>query len=157
MSKIELKLDEFEDDDEFTLFGVRTSITKEYKFVYWLNRELQFQFHRIEDLDIYMQGNLQCHSMYFYEDMLEGVSYRLIQNASHSIPRELDSPATLFGEVGEKQFLLKKYKFYNYLLKLNTSLPEDSSFELSLQQLSFIDHLKRIDRLSKNEKRTIFI
>lgn len=155
MATFSLNFDGFE--EEFSLYGIRSPISKEFKFIYNINQSTDSQFKRINDLDIFNNTKTpQCHSLYHFHSPKTSLDYYIINNQSHTIESK-EQGNTLFDEVKASAFLYKKFKFYNYLLKINAKITLEDAFNLSLPKLFFIEHILHIDNLSKKEKRLIEI
>ena len=145
--------DDFE--EEFILYGIKTNNIKEYKFIYLLNKYLLTQFKRIEDLDVTFNKNTYCFSNYYYFDEISGNECYILQNNSQPLSKP-PQQNSLFSEISEHHFLLKKYDFYDFFLKLNGNITQKPSFTLSLQKLNCIQYIKFIE-LTDNEKRLLII
>lgn len=137
------------------IYGIKTTQIEEYTFVYKLNKSLGMQFKRIADLDVTHNERESCHSNYHYHDEISFNDCYLIKNISHSVSRSLQ-PALLFEEIPEQYFLLKRFKFYDFFLKLSDNIALNPTFRLSLQQQSYIKHIELIE-LTPKEQRFLII
>lgn len=152
MPKIILE-DDF--DEEMLLYGIKTDNIKEYKFIYLINKLLSIQFKRIEDLDVTFGKSTHCFSTYQYFDEFSGNDCHILKNTSHPLSKSTQQNL-LFDEITEHNFLLKRYNFYNFFLKLNGNITLKPTFALSLQKLDFIQRMDLIE-LTDNEKRFLII
>ena len=143
-----------EEEEEFILIGLNTISLPDYKLAYLLNKELALNLERMDDLDVTQKGVTQCYSL--YKGSKENTDYYLFAQKAHiKVNNQLQG--SLFAEIEETAFLLKKRKFYNYFLKINTEITEGVDFTLPLMPLDFIKHFKIIDDLTLTEKSLIYI
>lgn len=119
MAKLTLDFEEaFELD--FLLIGIACHI-KDYRLAYCINKALDWDLRRTDDLDLFVKNEQALFSMYEYQVEEDLKSYHLISNRSDKgllIPerKESDFFIQLYGEFTDEQFThikkeIQKIKF----------------------------------------------
>jgi len=122
-----LVLDDFFEDEEFTLIGIHSSL-EDYRLAYLLNKHLEIHLSR-KPTDM-KSDNLAAHySIFEWVDEAQLTVWNLVSNSCKvevlQQPEMLDS---LFGasKTTKTYFLLPEFKRVNYVLKIETELPEQA-------------------------------
>lgn len=142
----------FDDFEETSLvYAIQSNGMNETKFIFNLNKILGFQFRRVDDLDITIKSKVFCFSLYEFEDEIAETQYYLIKNLSH--PKISDSENnSLFGQVVETEFILNKYKGFDYIIKIPYSEEPVFMNDVSLRDADFIQNFSILNNLSEKEK-----
>ncbi|MDO5656294.1 MAG: IPExxxVDY family protein [Flavobacteriaceae bacterium] len=146
-------LDDFE--EEFTCYGIQSKGMDEVKFVFHLNKLFSFQLSRIHDLDIDINNKTFCFSLYEYFDEIHSVEYFLIKNQSH--PVLISGADTLFGQIQETEFILNKYKGFDYIVKIPIVDEIVVLNEVSLRSSDLIQTYSILDSLTSKEKNLLIL
>ncbi|WP_417857931.1 IPExxxVDY family protein [Xanthomarina gelatinilytica] len=126
-----LSLDDFFDDEGFTLIGIHTSL-EDYRLAYLLNSKLNIQLKRKKkDLDF---SNRTFYSIYEWEDNKQLVTWNLVSNMCkiESANTSIDKGLFVDSEkIIETYYLLPELKKVNYLLKINDDqFPTNKSLKI---------------------------
>ncbi|MCU0415912.1 MAG: IPExxxVDY family protein [Cytophagaceae bacterium] len=117
---------------DFHLIGVISS-AKEYKLAWWINKLLQVQLVKIEDifLEFTKEANM-LHSCYLYESPYSQL--RLIKNKSHEFTNIV------------RPFLLPEYKDYDYFVHIcgEGNIFDPSEILERLSECPFVQYSKII-------------
>ncbi len=142
--------DDWEEKGDFILYGIKSRKTKDYEFIYNVNRALQVNFKRIKDLDVKINNDLYCFSLFFFEDPEEEFESYIIKNEAQ--PLKQTDNTSLFGEFFVTTKLLESKQSWDYLLKVNVDVIENSSFVLSFQSMNEIENIQRIENLKQKDR-----
>lgn len=142
-------IDEFEED--FTCYAIQTNGMDETKFVYNLNKITGKKFQRVKDLDVNIKNSEYCFSFYAYHDKIKEIDYFLIKNQSHKV-HSTDAQPSLFDHIEESEFVLKKYKEYDYLLKIPFTDEPIFIDNTIWQQNSLVQNLHILNKLTPKER-----
>lgn len=132
-----LVLDDFYDFD-FILIGISCH-AKDYKLAWAINKELGWDFERIEDLELQNKNEEAYFSFYAFEQEEDFRSYYLISNRSNKgflVPerKEIDYFLELKGEFEEERI----DRIKNRIKEINVVL---MSFEIDPQELKSRNNL----------------
>lgn len=141
--------DDFE--DESTYYAIQTNGIDEAKFIFLLNKLLNFSFRRIHDLDVTIKGNVFCFSLYEYNNDIDAIDYYIFKNLSH--PKKSSGTSTsLFDDIAESEFILKKYKGFDYIVKIPSVDGPVLLNDVSLHDAAFIQNYTMLENLTAKEK-----
>lgn len=122
-----LVLDDLFDDDEFTLIGIHSNL-EDFRLAYLINKHLQTHLSRKSN-DM-KSDNLAAHySIFEWVDEEQLTVWNLVSNSCKV--EVLQQPAlgdSLFGasKTTKTYHLLPEFKRVNYVLKIETELPEQA-------------------------------
>ncbi len=141
MAKHILKL---ADDFDFVLIGI-SSHEKEYRICWALNNKFNFEFKKIDSLEIKgkKQDTPSFFSLFNYENQEEFLEYFVLANLSESKSVEAKK-YTLFRENGkespssENEFLIPEYKQMNYFFVIKGEVDADEVKE-TIRKIKEID------------------
>ena len=145
-----------DDQDDFSLFGIKSNGLNEAKFVFQFNKTLNIKFQRVEDLDAKVGDKIFCFSLYHFFHLVEDCDIYLIKNLSHS-QKTQGNANSLFGIIEESNHILNKHKFFDYFIKIPTSSEAFVLNQLSLPSASFIQNFSQIHNLTNKERKLLFI
>lgn len=125
MGKHVLMLDE---EYDFSLIGFVCQWS-DYKMAWTINKELDFKFIRVEDLDIKIKNEIYFFSTYKYYDALIKETYYLIENTS------------------KKQYLIPELKQIKYFIAIKNSYSKSSEEKIIsfLKKAEYILFYKNYD------------
>ncbi|TYB74076.1 IPExxxVDY family protein [Bizionia saleffrena] len=127
MANKKLVLDDFFDDEEFTLIGIHSSL-EDFRLAYLINKHLQSHLYR-KPYDI-KSDNLAAHySIFEWEDQEQLRVWNLVSNTCKvEIQQQPDTRDSLFGtsKTTKTYHLLPEFKRVNYVLKIESELPEQA-------------------------------
>ncbi|HLV14547.1 MAG TPA: IPExxxVDY family protein [Xanthomarina sp.] len=114
-----LSLDDFFDDEGFTLIGIHTSL-EDYRLAYLLNSKLKIHLKRKKhDIDF---SNNAWYSIYEWDDEKQLVTWNLVSNICKLETTNSEISNSLFSDSGnftETFYLLPELKKVNFLLKIS--------------------------------------
>ncbi|HLV37880.1 IPExxxVDY family protein [Xanthomarina sp.] len=114
-----LSLDDFFDDEGFTLIGIHTSL-EDYRLAYLLNLKLRIHLKRKKnDLDF---SNNAWYSIYEWNDEKQLNTWNLVSNICKLETVNTEITNSLFADSGkltETFYLLPELKKVNFLLKIS--------------------------------------
>lgn len=121
-----LSLDDFFDDEGFTLIGIHTSL-EDYRLAYLLNTKLNIQLKRgKKDLDF---SNHATYSIFEWNNEKQLITWSLVSNICKLETVNTEISHSLFSDSGkltETIYLLPELKKVNFLLKISEeNLPEN--------------------------------
>ena len=148
-------LDDFE--DEFDLIGVRTTVPNEIRFIYLTNQAFNMQFKRIEDLDVKVDNDIYCHSLYHYEQPSTEQDFYIIKQISHTQKVAQGGGFSLFDATEKSLAILPRHKIYDYFFKIYYHTERDAINLLSLNEQEFVRNSAYITDLTDKEKKNFLL
>ncbi|MCO6564111.1 MAG: IPExxxVDY family protein [Apibacter sp.] len=126
---------------DFNLLGFKSYINKDYDFVFYLNKNCNLNFKRVNDQQIIEDGITYIFSIYrfFHEKTKQKIE--LISNISY--PQPIYENDSFFDEVEKIKILIPEYKYFNYFLKSDFLLDEE--FYINLGNLKNIYKFSEIN------------
>jgi hypothetical protein len=126
---------------DFNLLGFKSYINKDYDFVFYLNKNCNLNFKRVNDQQIIEDGITYIFSIYrfFHEKTKQKIE--LISNISY--PQPIYENDSFFEEVEKIKILIPEYKYFNYFLKSDFLLDEE--FYINLGNLKNIYKFSEIN------------
>lgn len=126
---------------DFNLLGFKSYINKDYDFVFYLNKNCNLNFKRVNDQQIIENGITYIFSIYrfFHEKTKQKIE--LISNISY--PQPIYENDSFFDEVEKIKILIPEYKYFNYFLKSDFLLDEE--FYINLGNLKNIYKFSEIN------------
>ncbi|SEA57636.1 IPExxxVDY family protein [Bizionia paragorgiae] len=121
-----LVLDDFFEEEEFTLIGIHSNL-EDFRLAYLINKQLEIHLYRkTEDIK---SDNLAAHySIFEWIDQDQDTVWNLVSNTCKiEMQQQPDSVDSLFGDgkTTKTYHLLPEYKRVNYLLKIESELDDD--------------------------------
>ncbi|CVK15760.1 hypothetical protein Ga0061079_10370 [Apibacter mensalis] len=113
---------------DFNLLGFKSYINKDYDFVFYLNKNCNLNFKRVNDQQIIEDGITYIFSIYrfFHEKTKQKIE--LISNISY--PQPIYENDSFFDEIEKIKILIPEYKYFNYFLKSDFLLDEEFYIDL---------------------------
>lgn len=119
-----LMLDDFFEDEEFTLIGIHSNL-EDFRLAYLINKHLQIHLYR-KPID-FKSYNLAAHySIFEWEDQEQLTVWNLVSNICKiEAQQQIASLDSLFGEnsTTKTYHLIPEFKRVNYVLKIESELP----------------------------------
>lgn len=126
---------------DFNLLGFKTCINKDYDFVFYLNKNCNLNFKRVNDQQIIEDGITYIFSIYRFFHEKTKQKLELISN--FSFPQTIHENDSFFDKIEKVKILIPEYKYYNYFLKSDVILDEE--FYINLGNLKNIYKFSEIN------------
>ncbi len=142
-------------DSEFSLFGIQTN-EPSYKLAYYLNKDVNIEFQRDQDVNIIENKQNIYLSKYIYYDSHNEQDWILVSNQS----KTYDGNNSNLGMFNDKSYILSylipEYKMFNYILKIDGKLEKKDKIS-KLNNISIINMVSKLNTsLIKNKNKLIF-
>lgn len=118
-----LQLDDFYEDEQFTLFGIHCNI-EDYRLAYSLNKALNINLYR-KPKDVDAEDSKISYSIYEWMDTHKLITWNLVANSCKiEGVQEIkdDTMLPLTSKITKTYHLMPELKKVNFLLKVNTTL-----------------------------------
>ncbi len=139
---------EEEEDFGFLLYGIQTLPLDEYKWIFHLNQKLNIQLSRIQDFTLQKNAISYSFSQYHYHNTSQLLDIDVFSQLS--LPTEAPSDEnSLFEKEIRQEYLLPKYKNFQYILKLNSL--HNTDFLLHLQAQSEVTQIQELQFKNSTE------
>ena len=142
-------------DSEFSLFGIQTN-EPSYKLAYYLNKDVNIEFQRDQDINIIENKQNIYLSKYIYYDSHNEQDWILVSNQS----KTYDGNNSNLGMFNDKSYILSylipEYKMFNYILKIDGEFCNKEEI-LKMNNIKIINIASYINKsLIKNTEKLIF-
>lgn len=138
-----LFLEDDEPADHGLLIAIHSAV-EVYRVVYQLNKYLEIQLERKEDLDFSLRGDVAYHPLYHYGDERNLIDYYCIVNCSKIEPANAAEHGLLFDSSSFYSYVIPEYKSADFLLRIE-GLENDGSIETILKKIQLISNAYSID------------
>ena len=138
----ELVLDDFLEEENFSLIGIHCTI-EDYRLAFLLNKVLDLKLRR-QEKDIDNNNQKTAFSIFEWEDNTQFKTWNLVSNNCKIVTNELNGNLdSLFSKnqaITKTHHLVSEYSKANYLLKINNSvLPKKE--KIILEKILKIDQV----------------
>lgn len=135
---------------DFDVIGITANESKEYKFVYHLNKTLGSFFTRINNLDSFVKGSQHDYIAYESYDSFIESSFFLIKNTP--IPQENNLQKTHLSDLFlVAPLLIPELKNCNYILKIE----ENYNLERLLKNMKHLSSIHFLQLAKKHQIKSL--
>jgi len=126
----------------FNLLGFNSYISKDYDFVFYLNKNCNFNFKRVNDQQIIENGITYVFSIFRF--FLEKTEQKIELISNFSYPQIIiNDNNSFFDKIEKVKILIPEYNYFNYFLKSDSLL--DDEFYINLENLKKICKFNKIN------------
>tara|TARA_B100001559_G_C16457326_1_gene602229 strand:+ start:462 stop:926 length:465 start_codon:yes stop_codon:yes gene_type:complete len=142
-------------DLEYSLFGIQTRAPS-YKLVYFLNKGINIELKRDNDIHIIENNQTIYLSRYTYYDSCHEQEWALVNNES-KVQSIDDADLSIFNKDSYYlSYLIPEYKMFNYILKIDGEFCNKEEI-LKMNNIKIINIASYINKsLIKNTEKLIF-